>query len=138
MDKDIKYIVINFGNSDYTNFFIKSAEKYCKTNNIILLYWKNAGKSDRYESFKKKTLTDENYIRKEIVNKFIGEYILFEDYDSVLTSKDISPIVDLAKRLTEKIDLLTEKEFKAIESDMDLGEWLVISFIDNEFDFKIY
>lgn len=134
------YVVIDFGDSDFLRHLESAADLYCKWANRMLLYWKTAGDIARYNLTVDTFLKDIEYIRKEICNKFIGEYIK-QDYDlkEVVTVEYLKRIRDIAFELMSRIKSVSEEELKRMEENEVVGgEHLVIFFKNDEFDFKTF
>jgi len=134
---DVRYIVINYNDSDFSNEFSESAKDYCERANGIVQYCKEL-KIDPSNSILK-FLTDRKYINTFISNKVIGNYIKNVDFSEIISITEFQNLTNLVlNNLMADIKFLSNKEFKDIEKDLGYSEYLVIYFENEVFNYKIY
>ena len=142
MIKDnVKYIVINYSDSDYMNNFIDIAEEYCNHCNKTLQYWKSEIYSydkTKYDKAKITFLTDITYINNLFINKLIGSIIKSTDFSDIINVSEFQNIVRVSTLLMSNIKFLSSEEFEDIKGDLECLEYLVIYFENEKFNYKIY
>lgn len=135
----VNHVVINYRDSDYMNYIYNTASLYCKRTNDLFNYWKQVD-INKCQLVKEKFLLNETFIKKIFINKIIGEYINNYEFNNIIDIEDFINIKNNVIKLFSDIYFLTDEELKIklniIKND-SCSKYLIISYNDNKFNFKI-